>query len=387
MYDALIIGCGFAGATVARKLAEEDNKKVLILEKRPHIGGNMYESEDTNGVSVHWYGPHIFHTNFENVFEYLKRFSDWFFYEHKVIGQIDGQLVPIPFNFKSLEMLFPEDKATLLKGKLKDAYKDQEKVSILDLMKNDDEDIKEFGEFVYEKVFLHYTAKQWNTDPSNVDKSVINRVPVVLGYDDRYFSDKIQYMPTDGFTTIFENMLDHENIDVELSCNCKDRLSFDFDNKKVLFDGEVWDKPVIFTGAIDELFDYKFGTLPYRSLDLAFEQKDVTWYQPASVVNYPNDEKFTRITEFKYLSRQDIEGATTILKEYPHDYDPNGEKGNTPYYPIQNDENIAQYEKYKELADEFNNIYLCGRLAQYKYYNMDAVINEALKLADEIKGK
>ena len=385
MYDAIIVGCGFAGAVTARRLAEDKGQKVLILDKRDHIGGNMYESEDTNGVSVHWYGPHIFHTNYEDVFEYLKRFSDWFFYEHKVIGRIDGQLVPIPFNFKSIDMLFDADKATMIKDKLKSVYPDQGKISILDLMKNEDPDIKEFGEFVYEKVFLHYTAKQWNTNPENVDKSVINRVPVVLGYDDRYFGDKIQYMPKNGYTEIFENMLDHPNITVELGCNCIDRIKFNFDNSKVYFDGEEWTKPIIFTGAIDELLGYKYGTLPYRSLDLVFEQKDVTWFQPASVVNYPNEENFTRITEFKYLSRQEVENKTTILKEYPSDYDPNSEKGNTPYYPIPDEESLAKYEKYKADVDKFSNIYLCGRLAQYKYYNMDLVILEALKLADEIK--
>ena len=382
-YDFLIVGAGFAGAVVARKAAEA-GKKVLIVEKRPQIGGNMYECFDKNNVRIHLYGPHIFHTNNEEVFNFLKEFSEFYPYEHKVIGRIDGKLVPIPFNFTSLEMLFEKEKAEEIKEKLKKYYPNEEKVSILDLIKHEDPLIKEFGEFVFEKVFVHYTAKQWGIPAEEVDKSVINRVPVVLGYDDRYFKDKIQFMPKEGFTKLFENMLDHENIDIILNKNINEMIELDFENKKVKIDGQEFKKPIIFTGAVDELLDYKYGRLPYRSLDLVFENYDKTYFQPNSVVNYPNEEKFTRITEFKYLTNQKIDGTTTILKEYPLKYDANNKKCLDPYYPITNGENINMYNNYKEEIEKFNNIYLVGRLAEYKYYNMDAVVEKALEVSKEL---
>ena len=382
-FDVLIVGAGFAGAVVARKAAEQ-GKKVLIVEKRPQIGGNMYECFDENGVRIHLYGPHIFHTSNQEVFEFLKQYSDFYPYEHKVIGRIDGKLVPIPFNFTSLEMLFEKEKADEIKQKLKATYPNEEKVSILDLIKQEDPIIKEFGEFVFEKVFAHYTAKQWGIPVEEVDKSVINRVPVVLGYDDRYFKDTIQYMPTEGFTKLFENMLNHENIKVMLNKNITEMLTLDFENKKIYIDGVEFTKPIIFTGAVDELLDFKYGRLPYRSLDLVFERYDTTYFQTNSVVNYPNEENFTRITEFKYLTRQEVENKTTILKEYPLKYDANNKKCLDPYYPINNEENNNMYYKYQQEVEQFKNIYLVGRLAEYKYYNMDAVIARALEISKEI---
>ena len=382
-FDVLIVGAGFAGAVVARKAAEQ-GKKVLIVEKRPQIGGNMYECFDENGVRIHLYGPHIFHTSNQEVFDFLKQYSDFYPYEHKVIGRIDGKLVPIPFNFTSLEMLFEKEKADEIKQKLKATYPNEEKVSILDLIKQEDPIIKEFGEFVFEKVFAHYTAKQWGIPVEEVDKSVINRVPVVLGYDDRYFKDTIQYMPTEGFTKLFENMLNHENIKVMLNKNITEMLTLDFENKKIYIDGVEFTKPIIFTGAVDELLDFKYGRLPYRSLDLVFERYDTTYFQTNSVVNYPNEEDFTRITEFKYLTRQEVENKTTILKEYPLKYDANNKKCLDPYYPINNEENNNMYYKYQQEVEQFKNIYLVGRLAEYKYYNMDAVIARALEISKEI---
>ena len=375
-YDVIVVGSGFAGATIANLLAKE-NKKVLIVEKRPQIGGNMYDYKDENGVLVHKYGPHIFHTNFKEVFDYLSSFVPFIKYEHKVLGNIDGTLVPVPFNFTSLEKCFPKEQSEHLKKKLKELYPSQTRVSILDLMNNEDPEIKEFGSFVYEKVFVYYTAKQWGIHPDKVDKSVINRVPVVLGYDDLYFADTYQYMPVEGFTKIFERMLDSPNIDVLLNTSAKDVLKFG--EKKILFKGEEFKGLLFFTGALDELFDYRFGALPYRSLRLVFERYDMTYYQPNSVVNYLTSEDFTRISEFKYLSNQNIEGKTTILKEYSLKYDKDN-KESDPYYPIQNEENIALYQKYLELVKQYPNMYLCGRLAEYKYYNMDMVIKKAFEI-------
>lgn len=383
-YDAIVIGAGFAGAVISRVIAEEKNKKVLLIDKRDHIGGNMYEMYDTNGVRIHLYGPHIFHTNNEKVFEYLKRFSDFYKYEHKVIGKIDGNLVSIPFNYTSLDILFEKEKAELIKQTLKKEFPNELKVSILDLINSDNKIVKEFGNYVYEKVFANYTAKQWGIPVSQIDSSVINRVPVVLGYDDRYFNDSIQYMPKDGFTTLFENMLNNENIDIKLNTNVKDILKLDFNTNKVKYMENEFKGDIFFSGAIDELLDFKYGRLPYRSLNLVFEQYKMDNYQTNSVVNYPNDEKFTRITEFKYLTNQVLKGETTILKEYPQKFDANDKKCKDPYYPIKNDENLALYAKYENDIEKFKNIHLCGRLAEYKYYNMDAVIDKALNLSRSV---
>lgn len=388
MYDAIIVGAGFAGSVIACELAKK-GKKVLVIEKREQIGGNMYEYFDINGIPIHKYGPHIFHTSNKEVFEYLKQFTEFFEYEHKVLGRIDGQLVPIPFNFTSLEILFPEEKSTKIKEKLLDKYEKDTKISILDLINDEDELIKEFGEYVYEKVFVHYTAKQWEIPVEQVDSSVINRVPVILGYDDRYFQDTYQYMPKHGFTEIFENMLKSPNITVQLNQDAVNRIKIDTDENKVYFDNAEFKGIVVYTGAIDEILNYKFGELPYRSIDLVFEQHKDKKYQPVAVVNYPNEEKFTRITEFKHFypfeEKLQEKEDTTILKEYPLIYDRKSPKNMTPYYVITNDNNLKCYEQYKESVKDIKNLYFCGRLAEYRYYNMDAVVARALELVKEIE--
>lgn len=377
-FDYIIVGAGFAGSVVARMMAD-NNKKVLVIDKREHIAGNMYECFDENGIRIHLFGPHIFHANSDRVFEFLKKYSDFYKYEHKVVGRIEGKVVPIPFNFKSLDMLFESKKAEEIKSKLKENF-EQEKVSILDLVNHSDEVIKDFGNYVYKNVFENYTAKQWEIDVKDIDKSVINRVPVVLGYDDRYFNDKIQYMPTEGYTKLFEKLLNHENITVKLNTNARDVLKLDSD--KIFAQDNEFNGKVIFTGAIDEFLEYKYGQLPYRSLNLVFENYDVDDFQGNSVVNYPNEEKFTRITEFKHLTNQGLKGKTTILKEYPAKYDPSNEKFKDQFYPILDEKNYELYNKYKCEIEKYKNIYLCGRLAEYKYYNMDLVIEKALELSN-----
>lgn len=377
------MGCGFSGATAARQLAER-GKKVRILEKRSHIAGNMYDYFDENGVLTHRYGPHIFHTSNKTVFDFLSRFSEFFPYEHRVLGSIDGQLVPIPFNFKSMDLLFGEEKAERVKALLSQVYAGRERVTVSELLEGEGE-VGEIGAYIFEKVFLHYTAKQWGMPTEKVDRAVLSRVPVVLGYDDRYFSDCFQFMPKDGYTRLFENLLNHENIKVQLDCDAMKLIKADGENGKLFVDGEEFIKPLIFTAPADELFGCKFGRLPYRSLDLAFERLSVTTFQPAAVVNYPNDEAFTRITEFKYLTGQQIAGATTIMREYPLAYNPDGEKGNIPYYPIVGPENGQLYNRYAALASGIKKLFLCGRLAQYRYWNMDGAVAEALALADRIQ--
>ncbi len=386
IYDVIVVGAGFAGSVIAHEFAKR-GKKVLILEKREHVGGNMYEYVDTNGISIHKYGPHIFHTNSKRVCEYIKQFTELFDYEHRVLANIDGVLVPVPFNFTSLERLFPESEAKKIEDKLLTKYKKDEKVSILNLIKDEDQVIKKFGEYVFEKVFIHYTAKQWGVPIEEVDTSVINRVPVILGYDDRYFQDEYQFMPKYGFSQIFEKMLNNENITVELNQNAIDRIKVDIKSNRVLFDGSEFDGLVFNTGAIDELLEFKYGELPYRSINLVFEQHKVKSFQEASVVNYTCSEDFTRITEFKKFYPFDKElnekEDTTILKEYPIMYSRDN-KELTPYYVITNEENLSKYKKYKDSVQGIKNLYFCGRLAEYKYYNMDAVIEHALDLVSEV---
>ena len=379
-YDVIVVGAGFAGATIANLLARE-NKKVLLVEKRAQIGGNMYDYYHSNGVLVHKYGPHIFHTNYKEVFDYLKQFGEFVSYEHKVLANIDGTLVPVPFNFTSLEKLYG-DKAKPLEEKLTKKYPNQTRVSVLDLINDVDTDIKEFGNYVYEKIFAYYTAKQWGISVDKVDKSVINRVPVILGYEDTYFSDKYQYMPKDGFTSLFKNMLNHPNIDILLNTSASEVIKLI--NGEIIFKDEPFKGKLVYTGALDELFNYQYGPLPYRSLRLEFEDHDVTYYQSNSVINYTTSEDFTRITEFKYLSGQNIKDKTTILKEYSLAYTKDNYLKVCPYYPIINEDNLKLYQRYQDLLKDYPQISLCGRLAEYKYYNMDVVILKAFEVAKNL---
>lgn len=383
-YDVVVVGSGFAGATIAERFAN-DGKTVLIIEKRDHIGGNMYDYVDENGVITHKYGPHLFHTNLDNVYEYLTKFGEFFKYEHRVLGKVKDKLVPIPFNLTSIEESFDKETSEKLKNILIKEYGMEKKVPILELRQNSDKDINELANFIYENVFLHYTMKQWGQKPDEIDPAVSNRVPVFVSYDDRYFQDKYQYMPVGGYTKIFEKMLDNENIDIKLGTDCLDILSFD--DGKVYLDGEEFVGKVIYTGAIDELFKYVYGSLPYRSLVFDFETKDMEYYQPVGTVNYPTKEdKFTRITEYKHMTMENAKtDKTTIMREYPCSFELG--KDMTPYYPINNENSQELYNKYLSLVNEYPNLYLLGRLAQYKYYNMDLIINEALKLYDEIKNK
>lgn len=385
--DVVVIGAGFAGAVLAERFATQENKKVLVLEKRNHIGGNMYDYLDDNEVRRHEYGPHIFHTNSKEVVEYLSQFTTWYDYEHRVLGKVVGKEVPIPFNLTTLEACFEKEKAERIKKVLLESYQTDEKVPILRLKENEHEEICELADFIYEHVFKHYTMKQWGLSPEEIDPNVTGRVPVLIGRDDRYFQDTYQCMPKEGYTAVFEKMLNHQNIEIRLNTDAKALISVDTDKQAVLFNGEVVDIPVIYTGALDDLLDYQLGELPYRSLYFDVQSHHGK-YQSAATINYPTPQSvdaFTRITEYKQLMEKAPEEKTTVAVEYPMAYDRHAEKGNIPYYPIFTVENMEKYEKYCELVAPISNLYLLGRLAEYKYYNMDAIIARALNLFKEIK--
>lgn len=378
MKDVIIIGAGFAGATVANVLANK-GKNVLIIDKRNHIGGNAYDYMEED-ILIHKYGPHIFHTNSKEVFDYLSNFTEWYKYEHKVLGHVDNKLVPIPFNFKSIEECLPE-KAEKLIELLKKDYGEGKKVPIMDLLMNENRDIRYLANYIYEHVFKYYTMKQWDMKVEELDSAVSARVPVNTSYDDRYFNDAYQYMPKEGYTKLITKMLDNEHIEVLLSTNVTDILKLE--DGTVYYNGEVFEGDVYYTGAIDELFEYKHGELPYRSLDLILERLNKT-FQDAATENYPeNDVKFTRITEYKHFMEVEPKGVTYIHTEYPFPYKRNGEVGNVPYYPIIKDENQALYETYVKEASKYPKLHLIGRLAEYKYYNMDAIVLKALEMCKD----
>lgn len=380
MFDTIIVGAGIAGAVCARKLAEEGNKKVLILERREHIGGNCYDCLDEHGILIHLYGPHIFHTGEECVREYLSRFTDWYDFGHEVVANVNGTLIPVPFNLNTLHMIYNKEKADRLEQKLIAEYGEGSRVPIMKLRENEDPDVREIAEYVYQNVFLKYTMKQWGQTPEEISPEVTGRVPVVISYDNRYFKDKYQSVPLHGFTPMFEKMLSHENITVRTGIDCKEVL--EFVDGKIFFEGEDFKGNLIYTGAIDELFDLQFGRLPYRSLDFKFEHLDTDSFQNHSVVNYTVSEDFTRITEFKFLTGQTDAKGTTIVREYPFAY--SGAKGEIPYYAILEEDNQKLYEKYRKLTEAYERFYLLGRLAEYKYYNIDAMALKAMALAEQL---
>lgn len=382
-YDVWIAGAGYAGAVSARALAEK-GKKVLVLERRDHIGGNAYDCLDGHGVLIHKYGPHIFHTNNRAVFDFLSRFTEWRRYQHRVIANVprdnpevvpahkktDGRFFfPVPFNLDSLKNAFGEREGGRLGEKLLAAYPAQSQVTILELRQNPDPEVAAIADYVYEHVFVHYTMKQWGQKPEEIDPSTTARVPVRLSRDDRYFQDAYQGMPLEGYTKMFERMLDHPNIEVRLGVDARPIL-------------KEAGGPVIYTGQVDELFGFQFGPLPYRTLDFRFETLPQDAFQTHGTVNYTVDQDFTRITEFKHLTGQELPGVTTIVKEYSRPYI--GDPKETPYYAIINPENNALYAKYKAEADKKQQLHLLGRLAEYKYYNMDAIAARALELAERL---
>ncbi len=379
MYDCIVVGAGIAGAVTARILAEK-GKKVLVIERRNHIGGNCYDRPDDYGILIHEYGPHIFHTGDEGVRQFLSRFTEWYDFGHEVVARVGDQLIPVPFNLNTLHMVYDSQKADRLEKKLIEAYGEGSRVPIMQLKDNEDADVREIADYVYKNVFLYYTMKQWGQKPEEISPEVTGRVPIVISYDDRYFKDVYQGVPLHGFTPMFEKMLDHGNIELWLNTDCADVLAFR--DGKIYFRDEEFGGNLVYTGALDELFDCRYGRLPYRSLDFQFQHLDQDSFQGRSVVNYTVSEDFTRITEFKFLTGQEDAKGTTIVREYPFAY--SGAEGEIPYYAILDPENEKLYEKYRALTEEYRNFYLLGRLAEYKYYNIDAMCRRAMDLAERL---
>jgi UDP-galactopyranose mutase len=362
MFDYLIVGAGFAGSVLAERLASQADKKVLVVEKRGHIGGNAYDCYDDHGILVHKYGPHIFHTNSADVFDYLSQFTSWRPYQHRVLACVDGQLVPIPINLDTINRLY---------GTSFNAFQVEEFFRSVaepraEIRTSEDVVVSKVGRELYEKFFRNYTRKQWDLDPSELDAAVTSRVPVRTNRDDRYFTDTYQVMPLRGYTRMFERMLAHPNVKVMLNADYREVREF------------VPYRELVYTGPVDEYFEFRYGKLPYRSLEFKFETREVAYHQPVAVVNYPNEYPYTRVTEFKYLTGQE-HAKTGLVYEYPR-------AEGDPYYPVPRPENAALYKRYKALADATPGTHFVGRLATYKYYNMDQVVAQALATFERMTG-
>ncbi len=364
MFDYLIVGAGFAGSVLAERLASEEGKKILIIDKRSHIAGNAYDHYNDDGILVHKYGPHIFHTNSERVFEYLSQFTNWRPYEHRVLAYVDGKYLPIPINRTTVNELYGLNLQT---DEECEAFLAARAEPVERCRTSEDVVVSKVGRELYEKFFRGYTRKQWDLDPSELDAQVTARVPTRTNTDDRYFTDTFQAMPLHGYTRMFEKMLSHPNIKIMLNTDYRDIVDV------------IPFREMIFTGPVDQFFDYCYGKLPYRSLEFKHETLDTEQALPVAVVNYPNDHAYTRVTEFKQLTGQQ-HSKTGVVYEYPR-------ASGDPYYPIPKPECTELYNAYKQLAEETPGVHFVGRLATYKYYNMDQVVAQALSLFDKLAGR
>jgi UDP-galactopyranose mutase len=353
-FDYLIVGAGFAGSVLAERLARVLDQRVLLVEKRPHIGGNAYDRYDDNGILVHPYGPHIFHTNSEDIFDYLSQFTQWRPYQHRVLASVDGQLVPMPINLDTINKLYGLNLTSFEVEKFLESVAEKKD----EIRTSEDVVVSKVGRELYNKFFRGYTRKQWGLDPSELDASVTARVPTRTNRDDRYFADRFQAMPRHGYTRMFERMLQHPNIKVMLNTDYLD-----------VVDVIPW-KHMVYTGPIDAFFDYRFGKLPYRSLRFEHVNLPKERFQPVGTVNYPNDYGYTRISEFKHITGQE-HATTSVVYEYPC-------AEGDPYYPVPRPENAQLYKRYEAEAEATPHVTFVGRLATYRYYNMDQVVGQAL---------
>jgi UDP-galactopyranose mutase len=363
MFDYLIVGAGFAGSVLAERLASQAGKRVLICDRRPHVGGNAYDCKDEAGILIHKYGPHIFHTNSQRIFGYLSQFTEWRPYEHRVLAHVDGKLLPFPINVDTVNQLYG---LALTPAEVGEFFR-RNAEPIAHCRTSEEAVTSKIGRSLYEKFFKCYTRKQWGLDPSELDAAVAARVPARCDHDDRYFTDSYQFMPKHGYSALFERMLSHPRISVALNSDYRD------------VSRSVRHRALIYTGPIDAYFDYRYGELPYRSIRFHFETHPVERFQPGAVINYPNEHAYTRVTEFKYLTGQRHK-FTSIVYEYPC-------AAGDPYYPVPRPANAALYRKYKALADANPAVKFVGRLATYRYYNMDQVVGQALALFDQLHGE
>lgn len=377
-FDYIIVGAGIAGITAAEELANVLNKKVLLIDKRDHIGGNCYDYVNKDGTIIHKYGAHVFHTNSNKVYNYLSLFTLWNIYNHKVLYKINNSLVPVPFNLISVDKSLPLS-AERIKDALLEEYDVNTKVPIKDLLKSENEYINELGNFIYENVFLKNFKKQYGLNENELEEFLDRIPPFNVSYDCRYFDDLHQVVPSQGYTQMFENMLTNHNITILLGKDYREILKIDYENKKIYYEDEEFHGHLIFTGMIDEFFNYKYGKLPYRSLILMNEDLNEIFFQDNATIYYPDEYHFTKITEFKYFTGQQTRN-TTIQFEYPAEYNEKFEEQNIPYYPVDITKNKRIYEKYHELSSEYENITFIGRLAEYKLLQMDEIVEKVLDL-------
>ncbi|MEX1241181.1 MAG: UDP-galactopyranose mutase [Cyclobacteriaceae bacterium] len=361
MFDYLIVGAGFAGSVLAERLANVSEKKILIVDQRDHIGGNAYDYFNKDGILIHKYGPHIFHTNSRKVYDYLSHFTNWRPYEHRVLASVDGLLVPMPINLNTINKLY----SLKLNCQELEAFFESRAEKVSRIITSEDVVVSKVGRELYEKFFRGYTRKHWDLDPSELDASVSARVPTRTNRDDRYFTDMYQSMPAHGYARMFRKMLSHPNIKIMLNTDYKEIVDV------------IPYKTMVYTGPIDGYFNYCYGRLPYRSIEFRFETYDMECYQSTGTINFPNEHPYTRITEFKHLTGQKHH-KTSVVYEYP-------KAEGDPYYPIPRPENAEIYKKYQGLANGMTNTYFTGRLATYRYYNMDQVVAQSLTLFEKIK--
>jgi len=377
--ESIIVGAGLCGSVIARFLADQ-GIKVNIVERRNHIAGNMYDFRDENGILVQKYGPHTFHTNHKELYDFICRYGEWQEYHLRCMAFFDGKFTPTPFNFQTIDDFFSVNDARELKARIHNYYGDVQTETIVELLKCPDDVIRNYAQFLFDKDYSLYTAKQWGIAPSEIDVSVLNRVPVRFSYEEGYFNDTYQTMPKDSFTAFFSRLLDHPSISLQLEKDANRLIQLT--DGQINIDGNHFEGLVVYTGALDELLNYKYGLLPYRSLRFEYETKQQKSYQPAPVIAYPQANGYTRITEYTKIPYQDNFNVTKIAVEYPLQYNP--DKGAEPYYPIINEGNLRQYNLYRHDLSTIKNLFLCGRLADFKYYNMDQALERALKMCDEI---
>lgn len=376
--DALVVGCGLSGAVIARHLAEQ-RKKVVVWERREHIGGNMYDYIDEHGFLVQKYGPHTFHTRKKDLYDYICRFEQWQGYKLTCGAVWDGKYTPTPFNFTTIDTFYPAEQAAFLREKLRNAFAGREFATVVEVLEHPDPDIRAYAEYLFQRDYAPYTAKQWGVSPGEIDPSVLKRVPLRFSYDEGYFDDPYQVMPVHSFTRFFENLLDHPNIEVKLGVEALEHLKVR--DGKLLLGGRETYFPVVYTGALDELFGCVYGRLPYRSLRFEWKHTDRDSVQSAPVVAYPQEKGYTRITEYKKLPIQDRPGSSYAV-EYPLPYQEGAYM--EPYYPVLTEASRNQYAQYRGLADGVLNLIPCGRLADFKYYNMDQALEAVLMICKRV---